>query len=84
MTPPISDLTDLVFPSPIASLLRLQGDIKTRFIEMGQPETAAVELACEAVHLLASSDAVKDDVRVAYLELGHGPDEPQPVDQNRP
>ena len=51
------------------TLMRLQGDIKIRFMEMGQSQDSAQELAAEALHLLALSDAVREEIWTAYREL---------------
>jgi hypothetical protein len=61
---------------PLVDLMRLQGDIKLRFMELGQAQESAHALASEALHIVASSTAVTEQHRAAYLALA---DNPPPV-----
>jgi hypothetical protein len=61
---------------PLVDLMRLQGDIKVRFMQLGQAQETAHILASEALHIVATSDAVTQEHRDAYRGLGEAQSTP--------
>ena len=55
----------------ITSALKLQGDLKFKFIEMGFGRIADT-LACDIMDMVLKSDAVKPEIKKIYEEIADG------------
>lgn len=50
-------------------LMKLQGHFRVSFVALGIDEEKALDLSCEAMHLLATSDIIDEQYRKAYSAL---------------